>query len=131
MKIEEIFENVCEAIKNSTGISKSEIKLDSRLINDLNIDSIDLIDILFELETKFDIKLKVNLYEITREELGDNPLEIEGVITKEGIEAIHKYMPEIDQSRVVAGLTTIELFKLVNVQSLCNLIDYQLQKKAK
>ena len=49
--INEIFEDVCEVIEASTGTNKDEIKLDDTLFDELGVDSIDLVDILFELET--------------------------------------------------------------------------------
>ena len=60
MEIEEIYKNVAEVIENSVGTPKESIGLDQTLFDELGVDSIDLVDILFELESLYDIELKIN-----------------------------------------------------------------------
>jgi acyl carrier protein len=131
MEKEKIFESVCQVIENSVGIASAEIRPDSTLFNELHIDSIDLVDILFELETMYDIELSMAVFEENaREELGDKPFEVEGIITRDGLDAIRKNMPEIEAGKVVEGLTIVELVRLFNVQTLTNLIARKIQMKA-
>lgn len=127
----EIFENVCQVIEDSAGIPASEISRESTLFDELHLDSIDFVDILFELETQYDIQIKASAFEEkAREELGDLPFEVDEIITKEGLAEIKKYMPEVDQSQLVEGLSVMGLIKLITVQSICNVIEYKLSKKA-
>ena len=60
MEMNEIFKNVCIIIENSTGRPKDSIKMEDTLFEELGIDSIDLVDILFELETLYNVELKVS-----------------------------------------------------------------------
>ena len=60
-------------------------------------------------------------------ELGDTPYEIEGVITKEGLEAIKVHMTEIDPAKIVEGLTVHQLVQLFSVHSLCKIVQYRLE----
>jgi len=126
--MEEIFKNISQIIEESVGIDKETIKLESTLFDELGIDSIDLVDILYELETFYEVELKVSDIESKiKLELGDTPYEVDGVLTKEGLEAIIMYMPEIDAKNVKEGLTVHNLMKLFSVHSLCNMVVYRLE----
>ena len=118
--------NFKKIIQDSVGIPADSINLDDTLFEKLGIDSIDLVDILFELENLYDIELKVSDIEVkAKMELGDIPYEVEGVITKEGLEAIKIHMSEIDVTKIVEGLTVHQLVQLFSVHSLCKIVQYR------
>lgn len=128
MEIQQIFNDTKKIIQDSVGIPAESINLDNTLFDQLGIDSIDLVDILFELENLYDIELKVSDIEVkAKMELGDMPYEIEGVITKEGLEAIKIHMNEIDVAKIVSGLTVHQLVQLFSVHSLCKIVLYKLE----
>ena len=127
MEMNEIFKNVCVIIENSTGRPKDSIKMEDTLFEELGIDSIDLVDILFELETLYNVELKVSdIEQRIREELGDVPYEIDGIITSEGLEAIRKHMTEVDPASIKEGLTVNRLIQLFSVHSLCKIVHYRI-----
>jgi acyl carrier protein len=127
MKMNEIFENVCVIIENSTGKPKVSIKMEDTLFEELGVDSIDLVDILFELETLYGVELKVSdIEQRIRVELGDVPYEIDGIITSEGLEAIRKHMTEVDPASIKEGLTVNRLIQLFSVHSLCKIVQYRI-----
>jgi len=127
MKNSDIFQEVCDIIELSTGVSKSEMKPDSTLFDDLAIDSIDLVDILFELEMKYDVELKISDIEKgAKDDIGADSYEQDGVITPAGLEAIKKRMPEIDHSQLHSGMTMQQLAKLFNIESLCRIVETKL-----
>ena len=129
MEIKEIFKDVTEIIDESCGIEAASIKMEDTLFDELEIDSIDMVDILFEIETKYDIALKVSdLEQRTKSDDPNNPYEIERKITKAGVESIIEEMPEIDLSKVHEGMTIEELVKLINVHSLCKIIKLKLDE---
>jgi acyl carrier protein len=58
MTREQIFYKVCEIIKNETPVEADmEIKMDTLLTNDMELDSLDLIDITMEVEREFGMKI--------------------------------------------------------------------------
>ena len=127
-ELDEIFSVVAETIENSIGTPKEEIGLKQTIFDELAIDSIDMVDILFELESNYGIELKVSDIESrVREELGDTPYEVEGIITTEGLVMLRKHMTEIDQSLLTEGLTVHGLVKLFTVESLCKIVVYRLE----
>lgn len=58
MEIEKIESSVKEIISNKLGLD--EVKSEDNLRNDLGTDSLDLIEIMMDLEMKFDIKISDN-----------------------------------------------------------------------
>jgi len=53
----ETFETVAEVISDTCEIPVDDIKLESHAIEDLGIDSLDFLDIVFALDKKFGIKI--------------------------------------------------------------------------
>jgi acyl carrier protein len=52
-----IAERVIEAVASQFGIDKDEIGLDSRFIDDIGADSLDVTELVMEFEEEFDIKI--------------------------------------------------------------------------
>jgi acyl carrier protein len=130
MEIQEIYKETQRIIEESVGNPADSIGLDDTLFDGLGIDSIDLVDILFELETTYDIELKISdIEERAKAELGDNPYEIEGIITPEGLKAIQLNMTELDTTQLKEGLTVHQLVRLFTVHSICKIVQYRLEVK--
>ena len=132
MEKNEIFDNVCVVIEKSIGRPKDSIKMEDTLFDELGLDSIDLVDILFELETLYDVELKVSdIEQRIREELGEIPYEVDGVITAEGLVAIRKHMTEVDSEAIKEGLTVHRLIQRFSVHSLCKIVEYRIQNQGR
>lgn len=126
-----IFLKVQEAIADSCGIDKSEIHKESSLFNDLKIDSIDMVDILYTLESEYDVELKVSdINKEAREELGDQPFEVDNIITKEGLEALKRKIPDIPEEGLELGISVHEVIKMITVKMLCNMVEIKLLEKS-
>ena len=55
--MDNILEEVIEIIANVTEVDKEMIKEDSNLIKDLEIDSLDLVDLVVEFENKYNFQI--------------------------------------------------------------------------
>ena len=53
-----IFEKVREIVAEQLGISEDEIKLETNFVDDLGADSLDLFQVIMELEDAFDVKVE-------------------------------------------------------------------------
>lgn len=53
-----IFEKIREIVAEQLGISEDEIKLETSFIDDLGADSLDLFQVVMELEEAFDVKVE-------------------------------------------------------------------------
>jgi acyl carrier protein len=127
---EEIIEQIKRIIQQSCGIDPEVMHAHSTIFDELSIDSIDMVDILFQLERHYDIELKISeIEQQSKVEMGDEPFEINQVITAKGLEVLRRRMPEIDPNALTEGLTMFEVIKLINIQSLANMVLHQLAKK--
>jgi len=52
-----LFDEVKEMVGKKLGVDESEIKSESKFINDLGADSLDLTELVMDLEEKFDIEI--------------------------------------------------------------------------
>lgn len=53
-----IFEKIREIIVDQLGVNEEDIKLETRFIEDLEADSLDLFQVIMELEDAFDVKVE-------------------------------------------------------------------------
>lgn len=53
----EVFDEVKKAIANHMGVSLDSIKENSKLVDDLGADSLDLVELTMDLEEKFGVKI--------------------------------------------------------------------------
>lgn len=51
-----VFEKVRDVIAQQTGISPEEIKMESSFVEDLNIDSLDLVELIMALEDEYSVE---------------------------------------------------------------------------
>jgi acyl carrier protein len=127
---EAIFPKVQEAIQESLGVAKEKITIKARLIDDLGSDSLDLLDILFALEEKFEIKIKRGQIEAwARQGVPEGEFEKEGMLTEKGAARLRKVLPEVDPSAIQANLPLSRLPFFFTVETFCRLVQAKLDEK--
>jgi acyl carrier protein len=62
VKTAEIFEKVAKIISENADIALEEIKMESDLVNDLEIDSLDFLDVAFAIDKSFGIKIPLEMW---------------------------------------------------------------------
>lgn len=130
MKFDEVFEFIKETISESCGIESQRIAKRSTLFNDLAIRSIDIIDILFEIEMEYDISLKISdIEKETKMLLDGKPFSKRNIITEHAIEILRNKYPEMDQEKLKFGITDRELIKLLTVETLVNMVLQKIKIK--
>lgn len=121
--INEVFSRVKKCIKKSTGIEESQVQLDQRLVNDLKVDSIDMMDLLFELESEFGIKITIGEFEkMARQNAGSEPFEVDQILTDHGLRVLRELMPEVKGEFFKKGMMLQEIPYLFTVHSICSLV---------
>ena len=53
-----IFEKIKEIVVDQLGVNEEDVKLETRFIEDLEADSLDLFQVIMELEDAFDVKVE-------------------------------------------------------------------------
>ena len=124
MNHDTIKDGVCRCLAVVLGIDASSIKPEDKIIDDLGADSLDLLDLIFQLERHFGIR--INPRDIERRAqhaLGDIPLEIEGIYTQEALEQLRQSMPEVPVAEMKPGLSINRLPYLFRVKTFMNLVE--------
>ena len=96
MNIESVYPKVREIIADVLVIDESEVTLGSRLIVDLGAESIDFLDLVFQLEKEYGIKIpRGQLEKNARGHLTEDEFEKSGVLTTKGLAALKAYLDEV------------------------------------
>lgn len=53
-----IFEKIREIVVEQLGVNEEDVKLETRFIEDLEADSLDLFQVIMEIEEEFDVKVE-------------------------------------------------------------------------
>jgi acyl carrier protein len=120
----EIFSKLRLMLADSLAISKDEVTLQSRLIDDLGADSLDFVDLVFAIEKEFGARIReADFNFLARLDFSSPTVMRDGFLTRETIERLTPLLPGLtavaDQARVTPG----ELFSLMTVESLCIMIE--------
>ncbi len=123
MSRDEIFEQVQEVLVDALGLDDDEVTPDATLMGDLGAESIDFLDITFNLEKAFDIK-------IPREELfpadavmNNSDFVADGKLTEAGLSELKSKMPHTDFSDFEADPDINKLPDLFTVDSIVNFVE--------
>lgn len=76
-----VFESLVEAIADVLEVNEDEVSRESRFVEDLGADSLDVMEIIMALEEKFSIKISVDTISHIKT-VGDAAAEIEKVINQ-------------------------------------------------
>jgi acyl carrier protein len=122
-EIEAVYPQVRAIIADALVVDESEVELDKRLIGDLGAESIDFLDIRFQVEDKFKVKIKRgDIEERTRKLLGDEKFEVEGRLTERGLEVLKEVLSEVPADYFKAGLKVSEIPTLFTVETFCRFV---------
>ncbi len=120
---EETVAGVCECVGRVLNTEPSTIKLSDRILDDLGADSLDLLDLLFQLERRFSIRIVPgNIERKARAALGTVPLEVGGIYTPEALAELQRAMPEVPAEEFRPGMGTAELPRRFRVETFVNLV---------
>lgn len=123
MNIENVYPKVREIIADVLVIDEEDVSLSSRLIVDLGAESIDFLDLVFQLEKEFGIKIpRGQLEKNARGDLAENEFEKGGVLTENGMVALKNYLSEVPAAYFKANMKVNEIPMLFTVETFCKLI---------
>ena len=108
-------------------LDDDEIQWDSKILEDLGAESLDLLDIVFRLEREFDIQIPRG--QLAAEADADNGGEENGRLTELGCARLREMMPEVPPEEIQPGLKTSELATLFRVATFYNVVTSLLEKK--
>lgn len=125
------FEEVASLVRETLALADGEPILSHQLFfYDLNFTSMDLLDLLFRIEQRFDILIpEGTLSRMARGDLSESEFAHDGVLTPQGREQLMKLLydspPEIFPLRIHA--TTLPRY--CTVGAIARLVDYKLSEQ--
>jgi len=122
---EEVFSSVADVLVESLAVDKEEVERNSTLVDDLGAESIDLLEIVFNLEKKFDIK--IDRSELIPEDLfNDGEYVVDGRMTPAGIQILAQRLPSANLESFTSNPLVQNISKILTVADLCNIVEQKL-----
>ncbi|REJ74738.1 MAG: hypothetical protein DWQ34_02565 [Planctomycetota bacterium] len=129
---DEVFAGVQECLVESLAVDPDEVSEDSLLVEDLGLASIDMLDLLFGLNTTFGTYIRPQ--EVQSHLLGgmseDEFLKADRTVSEKGYERIAELVPDFDRSKLEEDLTDGDLFQFFRVRHVVDLVLDKLAEKA-
>lgn len=126
----EIVAGVCECLGVVLDRDAAGFREEDRIIEDLGADSLDLLDLLFQLERRFDIKISPrDIERRAQAALGGTPLEVDGVYTPEALAALRAALPEVPAAELSGSVRAIDLPRRFRVGTFAGLVARFLEEQ--
>lgn len=130
MDVQSVYPGVAKIIADVLVVDESDVALDKRLIADLGAESIDFLDLIFQLEKEFKIKIpRGQIEKEARGSLSDAEFEQGGVLTDQGVATLKNYLSEISEENFKANMKVNEIPMLFTVETMCKLVVSAKAKK--
>ncbi len=127
MNKEDVLAQTRALVADSLALPLEKVKPESRLINDLDADSLDFVDILFQIERKFGVKIKTSeLNFLSGLDFSSPAVMQNGLLTPETVEKLKSWLPALAEVENPGKVTPAQLFALVSIGTLCTLIERKL-----
>ena len=125
---DEIYKKVQQVLEDALGVDAEDVTPKAKLIEDLGMESIDALDIVFRLERAFNIKIpRGELFPENLDAMMSDPkYVVNGTITPDGIAELKKRMPFSDFSQLEKNPTVAEARGLLNVGTVVGYIQSKL-----
>ena len=115
-------EGVRQIVADALGKPVDEVMATSSLMEDLGAESLDFLDIVFQLEQAFGIEItRGEMERAARGDMSDDDFAPGGVISEAGLTRLRELMPEAD-ARIKPGLRPRQILSLFSVQTFVNLV---------
>ncbi|KTD05751.1 acyl carrier protein [Fluoribacter gormanii] len=123
MNVADVYPKVREIVADVLVIDAEDVSLNSRLIADLGAESIDFLDLVFQLEKEFKIKIpRGQLEKNARGDLAEDEFEKGGVLTEQGLKALQNYLSEVPADQFKPNMKVNEIPLLFTIETFCKLV---------
>ena len=123
MNVDSVYPKVKTIIADVLVLDEEDVTLSSRLIADLGAESIDFLDLVFQLEKEFSIKIpRGQLEKNARGDLTEQEFEQGGVLTPAGMASLQRYLAEVPEEQFKPNMKLSEIPFLFTVETFCKLI---------
>lgn len=122
-------ELIKETVVDCLDVDPEEVQPESRLIDDLGADSLDFIDIIFNLEKAFEVRLREgDLDFLSRLDLSNPEVAQAGYLTETAMKDLSPWLPQLKDATEPVGVG--KAFSMITIETLWLVVD-EAQKLAK
>jgi len=123
---EDLINRVCRGVAEVLALDLKEVKATSRLVTDLGAESLDLVELMYVLESEFEIRLRRDDISISAQlGLADEELHHDEVLTPRALELLHRRFPEAGDL-LQPGVTLNQLAALLTVEEIARSVETKL-----
>jgi len=123
-----IYPKVREIIADVLAFDESEIERDGSLVDDYSAESIDFLDLVYQLEREFKIKIPRGMIEEeARRGVSDDDFEEHGRVTEKGLERLREYLSEVPEDRFTPKMPVSLIPTLFTAETFCKIVVRQLE----
>lgn len=116
----EVLDAVRRTIADSLAVAPADVHLESRLIDDLGADSLDFVDIIFQLDTELDIRVRETEFNfLTRLDFTSPEVMKDGVLTRGVVDRLAEWLPAMRAVEDRDHVTPRQLFSMITVEAIC------------
>lgn len=124
MSTAETTAKIREIVADCLQLEPAEVAPESRLFADLGADSLDYVEMVFNLEKEFGVKLGTgDLGYLARLDLSDPEVVKDGFVTEAALSKVRPWLPAIDAAADPGKLRPADLWSLVTVETLVLVIE--------
>jgi acyl carrier protein len=128
---DEILEGIRDSIVNSLDVEPGQVREDTLLVQELGLASIDLLDLLFTLNSKFGTYIKAT--EVQSQLLGglteQEFLNPDRTVSERGYRRIAELVPGFDPEKRARDLADSDLYDFFRVRHLVDIVEQRLAKR--
>lgn len=127
MNKDEIMAGLKTLIADSLAVPQERVTAASQLIDDLGADSLDFVDILFQIEKKFGVQIKnQELNFLSGLDFSSPAVMKDGALTPEVVAKLKEWVPALADVPDPSKVTPTMLFSMISVETLARLIEKKL-----
>jgi acyl carrier protein len=116
----EVLAIVRRTIADSLAVEADDVRLESRLIDDLGADSLDFVDIIFQLDTELDMCVRETEFNfLTRLDFSSPEVMRDGFLTAGVVDRIGAWLPAMRAAPDPNAITPRQLFSMITVEAIC------------
>ena len=124
---EQIEAQVRALIADSLAVSPEEVRLESRLTDDLGANSLDFVDLVFGIEKAFGIRLRDSELDfLLRLDFSSPEVMRDGFLTPQTVARAGLWLGGLRTAPDATRISPRELFSLVTVDALCGVVERRL-----
>ena len=126
---QDIYNKVRDILVDALGVDEDEITPDATLVGNLGAESIDFLDIVYNLEKTFDVEIPRG--DLIPDDILTNVKFLEnGRMNATGIAKLRQRMPFADLAKFEANPIVADFASLLTVNDMCGFVDGKLKRKA-